>query len=75
MKPFDVPASTVGYALFHLRRGDTTVELSHSHEFHWGDIQACDDWLSYHRAKRRQTLKALKQTHGRGDGPKLEAVR
>jgi hypothetical protein len=68
------------YAFFHMRRPDgSTIELAHGHDLYLSDVAACDRWLSEHRAReeyrrRRGELAALKETHGCGYRPRIEAV-
>jgi hypothetical protein len=67
------------YALYHLTVDGRTVELSHRDDLYPADVAACDRWLSEHRAReeyrrRRGELAALKETHGCGYRPRIEAV-
>lgn len=62
------------YALYHLKIGDRTVELTHGHDLPLSSIIVCDQWLEGHREReayryRRDRLAELKETHGCGDRP------
>ena len=68
------------YALYHLTVDGRTVELSHRDELYPSDIATCDSWLAEHRCceeyrRRRGELAELKETHGCGYRPGLEAIR
>jgi hypothetical protein len=70
----------MSYALYHLTVNGRTVELAHGHDLYPADVAACDRWLSEHRAReeyrrRRGELAELKETHGSGYRPGLEAIR
>ena len=67
------------YALYHLTVDGRTVELSHRDELPWSHIVMCDQWLESHRELqfyryRRDRLAELKETHGSGYRPRIEAV-
>ena len=68
------------YAFFHMRRPDgSTIELAHGHDLYPRDIATCDSWLADHRRReeyrrRRGELAELKETHGSGYRPGLEAI-
>lgn len=68
------------YALYHLTVNGRTVEMSHGTDLYSQDIAHCDQWLWAHRQReqyrqRRDRLAELKETHGSGYRPGLEAVR
>lgn len=70
----------MSYALYHLTVDGRTVELSHGSTPNPDAIARCDYWLQRHRQAeqyryRRDRLAELKETHGCGYRPGLEAIR